>query len=136
MTHDAILHLLRERDALVVWRIDRVADRLRRLHLRHPSHHPDRGTAMTLSEDIATALTNLDAAADHVESLITAANALAAQLQATIDQLNATAGEGLTGAQTEAALMHLSAAVTRLNQMGSGTPIPPPAPTPAPIPTP
>lgn len=64
----------------------------------------------------------VEAAWAQVDSATTA---LGVRVQAMIDQINATPGEGLNGPQTEALLANLATLATNLNGMGVGGSVPP-----------
>lgn len=82
-----------------------------------------------------TGAENVEAAWKLVDAATTE---LGKRVQALIDQINATAEEGLTGPQTEAVLAHLASLKTALDTMGANpaNPVPKPAPVPAPLPGP
>lgn len=80
---------------------------------------------MTRAEDIDKALN------DQATAITDAATRVATEeknLQDTIDQLNKTAGDGLTGPQTEAAIARIQASLTNLGQIGKATQAPPVVP--------
>lgn len=80
---------------------------------------------MTKNDEVLAAWDQVDAAT----------SALASRVQALIDQINATAGAGLDGPQTEAVLAHLASLKNTLDAMGSNpsNPIPPTPPAPPPV---
>jgi hypothetical protein len=126
LTLDIASRLLSQRDAMIVWRIHCLTQRLNLLHLNPfvVSDHvpPTLDPIMTAQDDITAALAQLDTATARVAGIVGSAASTAASLQATIDDLTAQLATGLTPAQTADAVAHLTAVVAQLNALGTPTP--------------